>query len=430
MMRSSTVTRRNLSFASTDGNTIGSRNCSDKSKSQDHGAAAGGEQAASSSWPSTSSVTDNNKSAFPRNAVSVPMKPIRGPTCRSEHQQQQHQQQQQQQQPWYYYFFSGKNNKTRRRRSKFGLWCSRLSQWTTLLQYSPMTVDTRWFLFLLFPCFLFCFIHIPSSLLLLPWPTSHSYHIHQRHEDYQHHRHDPQNSYPQHHHRHAHFWTAATTMITTAAAAIDSRNRALCTYPKSLYLYNGNMSSSSYSSTTDHGAGRGGSGATVAPTKPIHALDWYGKDGDHYSEPDFGGLHIRMLVVDDDLLRHDEESSNRHGYHGDGGQRHPVYYNDRYYMDWYHSDDDEMIREKGATINSNNIAEYNYYAFDDDAKRDPWRHRPYQTTTSLRHEDVPPIHNKTCRRVSWHREMQLNCLNFHEFDFGNHVLHGSSKYIG
>jgi hypothetical protein len=177
----------------------------------------------------------------------------------------------------------------------------------------------------------------------------------------------------------------------------------------------------------------------------IHALDWYGDDDDgddnrdgyqHYTnEPDFGGLHIRVLVVDDDLLRHDEESSNLHfGYHGDHGARRPVYDNDRYHKDWYHSDDDEGAAV--ATINSHHtIDEYNYYAFDDDAKRDPWRdhrHDAYPTTASSRQyeNEPPPIQNQTCRRVSWHREMHLNCLNFHEFDFGNHVLQGSSKYIG
>jgi hypothetical protein len=193
----------------------------------------------------------------------------------------------------------------------------------------------------------------------------------------------------------------------------------LYTYPKSLdLLYNDHevLTSSSYLFTTSDKADRGSS-AVMTPTKPIHdAPDWYDDQyGYHYTEPDFGGLHIRMLVVDDALLKHDEESSSNHHDHHGAGPRRPVYYNDRYYKDWYHSDDD-MMREA-----SNDIDEYNYYAFDDDAKRDPYR--------PTEHNDIEHD-NKTCRRVSWHREMQLNCLNFHEFDFANHVLQGSSKYIG
>jgi hypothetical protein len=336
------------------------------------------------------------------------------------------------------------NIKARRKHNIYGLWWSRpllAQQWT--LQYAVVTQCLSLLLGIIL-----CFIYIISkahwhrSLFMLPLPTFHSYHIHQQQQQHEDHRRQHSHPYLQHH---EHFRRAATTTST-----IDSRNRAnthssnvqampssplstLFTYPKSMYLFyndhNVPLSSSSLFTTDKSGQGS----AVLAPTKPIHdALDWYDdKYGYHYTEPDFGGLYIRMLVVDDALLNHDEEasSSNRNHHHHDydfdhsHGPRRPVYYNDRYYKDWYHSDDDDTATT--SNINNNNIDEYNYYAFDDDAKRDPWRHRPMMGQTG----DIK--HNKkTCRRVSWHREMQLNCLNFHEFDFANHVLQGSSKYIG
>ena len=56
---------------------------------------------------------------------------------------------------------------------------------------------------------------------------------------------------------------------------------------------------------------------------------------------------------------------------------------------------------------SENDIDY-YYAFDDDAKRNPY----------LAYSDESVRHSKKCRRTSWHRALPINCNAMHEFDFG------------
>lgn len=61
-----------------------------------------------------------------------------------------------------------------------------------------------------------------------------------------------------------------------------------------------------------------------------------------------------------------------------------------------------------------------YYSFDDDSKRNPvnaWNDDKIRA-------------NKKCRRVSWYREVPLNCNQFHEYDLLQSITDGNSKYTG
>jgi hypothetical protein len=110
-------------------------------------------------------------------------------------------------------------------------------------------------------------------------------------------------------------------------------------------------------------------------------------------ERDFGGLDIRFL----------EFGTSR-----DYGRAiyHDSYEDTGYEELWEATDDDENV-------------EY-YYAFDDDAKRNP-----------LVMYDDPDIHlKKTCRRTNWHRQLPITCNTIHEFNFQGHVGIGDTKYVG
>lgn len=45
-------------------------------------------------------------------------------------------------------------------------------------------------------------------------------------------------------------------------------------------------------------------------------------------------------------------------------------------------------------------------------------------------EDDNIQNERHCRRVAFHREIQINCNNFHEFDFQALVTRGESSYVG
>jgi hypothetical protein len=61
----------------------------------------------------------------------------------------------------------------------------------------------------------------------------------------------------------------------------------------------------------------------------------------------------------------------------------------------------------------------NYYAFDDDFKRNP-----------LLAWDDQEIHKtKQCRRTSWHRDLPINCNNLHEFDLEHRFRFGGTKFL-
>ena len=64
--------------------------------------------------------------------------------------------------------------------------------------------------------------------------------------------------------------------------------------------------------------------------------------------------------------------------------------------------------------------EGHYYMFDDDEKRNPYH----------RWDDDQIAYHKHCRRTAYHREMHLNCNNFHQLDLPRLTLDNGVKFIG
>ena len=110
--------------------------------------------------------------------------------------------------------------------------------------------------------------------------------------------------------------------------------------------------------------------------------------------PDFGGIELR--IAEDTRFR-SKERIIYHDYHANEG------YNEMLLAE--QQDDDEVIES--------------YYAFDDDAKRNPY----------VEYDD-PDIHSrKQCRRTSWHRDLPIMCNLLHEFDFPNNVGIGHTRFL-
>lgn len=64
----------------------------------------------------------------------------------------------------------------------------------------------------------------------------------------------------------------------------------------------------------------------------------------------------------------------------------------------------------------------NYYAYDDDFKRNPYSH---DNDNHVEKED-----KRKCRRVNWHRGMPINCNTIYEMDFGTLTDQGRTFYVG
>lgn len=108
--------------------------------------------------------------------------------------------------------------------------------------------------------------------------------------------------------------------------------------------------------------------------------------------PDFGGIELRIA---EDIRFRSKERIIYHDYHAEEGYTEML-------MEY---DDDEVIES--------------YYAFDDDAKRNPY----------VEYDD-PDIHlRKQCRRTSWHRDLPISCNALHEFDFRNSVGIGHTRFL-
>ena len=109
--------------------------------------------------------------------------------------------------------------------------------------------------------------------------------------------------------------------------------------------------------------------------------------------PDFGGIDLR--IAEERRLR-TQERTIYHDYHADIGYAETLAEQD---------DDDEGIES--------------YYAFDDDAKRNPY----------VEYDD-PDMHlQKQCRRTNWHRDVPLNCNSLHEYDFPHSIAIARSKFL-
>jgi hypothetical protein len=118
--------------------------------------------------------------------------------------------------------------------------------------------------------------------------------------------------------------------------------------------------------------------------KPPHLRQWEIKEAKHF---DHGGLEIKIL--EEERLRQ---------------QRREIYHNF-----------EQLTPDDG----DDDMDDF-YYAFDDDAKRNP-----------LVAWDDPDIQDqKTCRRTSWHRDLPINCNNLHEFDVLERFRSGNTKYLG
>ena len=61
-----------------------------------------------------------------------------------------------------------------------------------------------------------------------------------------------------------------------------------------------------------------------------------------------------------------------------------------------------------------------YYAFDDDEERNPYHGWD---------DDTKPLQNH-CRRVAFHRDLYLNCNNFHQLDVPRLTLQNGVRFIG
>jgi hypothetical protein len=62
----------------------------------------------------------------------------------------------------------------------------------------------------------------------------------------------------------------------------------------------------------------------------------------------------------------------------------------------------------------------NYYAFDDDANRNPY----------MAYEDADLHKDKQCRRTKWHRDMPIDCNKMHEFDTETRFRSGDTSFLG
>ena len=114
--------------------------------------------------------------------------------------------------------------------------------------------------------------------------------------------------------------------------------------------------------------------------------------------PDFGGIDLR--IAEDPRFR-SQPRTVFHDFHADIG----------YAELWAERDEEDDEAEDDVE---------SYYAFDDDAKRNPY----------VEYDD-PDVHlRKQCRRTSWHRDVPLNCNAVHEFDFSNSVSVGRTKFVG
>lgn len=102
----------------------------------------------------------------------------------------------------------------------------------------------------------------------------------------------------------------------------------------------------------------------------------------------------------------------------------------------HHSDFEELIEAREILWDSNDhIFEHyapnpnddwfagregHYYAFDDDEKRNPY-HRWDDDSIHFDHH---------CRRTAYHRDMYLNCNNFHQLDLPRMTLGNGVNFIG
>lgn len=102
---------------------------------------------------------------------------------------------------------------------------------------------------------------------------------------------------------------------------------------------------------------------------------------------DYGGLEIRFF---------EEDNMARAIYHNVSG------------------DEGEILRWTGHDFVEQ------YYAFDDDYERNTYR----------AYDDPSIADEKRCRRVSWHRNLFINCNNFHELDILGNVIDGETKSLG
>jgi len=114
-------------------------------------------------------------------------------------------------------------------------------------------------------------------------------------------------------------------------------------------------------------------------------LDAKGKE--RQAAKNFGGLEMKFLDTDGDgrIIHHDP-----------------------------HFDKGKVLIGKG-----DDDVEY-YYAFDDDAKRNPvngWFDRRL-------------YRKKRCRRTNWHRDLYLNCNSFHELGLLDSFRKGETKSLG
>lgn len=110
------------------------------------------------------------------------------------------------------------------------------------------------------------------------------------------------------------------------------------------------------------------------------------------ADPYFGGLH------DSDFK---EDYSARE-----------IYYdpNEHFFADFAPQDTDDWYSGEEAY----------YYNFDDDEKRNPYHGWEDTSLTKSRH----------CRRVAFHRDVHLNCLNFHALDLPRMTLENGVSFIG
>lgn len=69
-----------------------------------------------------------------------------------------------------------------------------------------------------------------------------------------------------------------------------------------------------------------------------------------------------------------------------------------------------------------------YYAFDDDITRNTYFNYPAEQDEQGHLS--PLFHERHCRRVAWHRDLHINCNNFHEFDRSNQLLTHQISFLG
>jgi len=82
----------------------------------------------------------------------------------------------------------------------------------------------------------------------------------------------------------------------------------------------------------------------------------------------------------------------------------------------YH--DFRLDKRKKKSIDSADVDQY--YAFDDDAKRNPY----------TEWDDDSIQDRKRCRRTSWHRDLPINCNTVHEMDLELAVVKSKLEHIG